>query len=248
MIIIFLIFNFLITVFSIIPLWNLENTAINLLSDGNEYKYLTYLSIIDSKIIKVEKTILKIGDSITETNTIYIGDDNGIQVNWEHIESIYYISDIIYICPKGKYHMNKYENGGFTEMKSNSFSCEEDWELLCYHQINKNYMFVSYLNKHNLIYVYKFDSNEWITNSATTIYNGLFDFKWTTDAINTENTIYPMKMIVYDNNKIRLIGTLFTINNDGIYREDKYFQDLIDSLTYSNAYFDDIRHYFYFIT
>ena len=206
MIIIFLIFNFLITIFSIIPLWNFENTAINLLSDGNEYKYLTYLSIIDSTIIKVEKTILKIGDSITETNTIYIGDDDGIQIDWESLESIYHINDIIYICPQGKNHLNKYENGGFTEMIPDYFSYEEDWELLCYHQINKNYMFVSYLNKHNLIYVYKFDSNEWITNGATKIYNGLFDFKWTTDATNTENTVYPMKMIIYNNNKIRIIG------------------------------------------
>ena len=191
-----LILNYLVLVFSIIPLWNFENTAIDLLSENEEHKYYTYYNVIDSITIKLEKTISKSGVSITETNTIYIGDDSGIQVNWEHIESIYHISNIIYICPQGKYHLNKYENGGFTEMKSNSFSYEEDWELLCYHQINKNYMFVSYLNNHNLIYVYKFDSNEWITNGATTIYNGLFDFKWTTDATNTEKTLYPMKMIV----------------------------------------------------
>ena len=250
----FFLFNFLIvivflflSVFSIIPLWNFENTAINLLSQSNTHTYLLYLNTIGEILIKLEKTITKNEDCITEINTLYIGNDE-IQTDWDKIESIYSINNNIYICPQGKNHMNKYENGDFIEMKPDSFSYEENWELLCYHQINKNYMFVSYLNRHNLIYVYKFDTSEWITNSATSIYNGLYDFKWTTDAIDSDISKYPMKMIVNDNNKMRLIGTLFTINNDGIYRDDQIFRDLIDSLTYSNSYFNDFYDQFYFIT
>ena len=66
-----LFFNYLVSVFSISPLWNFENTVIDLLSENEEHKYYIYYNVIDSITIKIEKTISKTGDSITETNTIY---------------------------------------------------------------------------------------------------------------------------------------------------------------------------------
>ena len=170
-----------------------------------------------------------------------------ITTKWEDIESAYNIRDQIYICPKGKNHMNIYYNGTFNEKKpSNDFSNIDNWDLLCYHQFQKNYMFVAYLNNHNIMYVYNLDSNTWTSNTATTFYNGLFDFKWTTDG--NYNNEYPMKMIVYNDNHLILKGTIFTLESNNINRDDVKSQDLIDTLTYSNAYFDYNNDYFYFIT
>ena len=170
-----------------------------------------------------------------------------ITTKWEDIESAYNIRDQIYICPKGKNHMNIYSNGAFNEKKpSNDFSNIDNWDLLCYHQFQKNYMFVAYLNNHNIMYVYNLDSNTWTSNSATTFYNGLFDFKWTTDG--NYNNEYPMKMIVYNDNHLILKGTIFILESNNINRNDVTSQDLIDTLTYSNAYFDYNNDYFYFIT
>ena len=207
-IILFLLLLF--SVISVIPLWTFENSAFDLLSDTNTHTYEIYSIIESGSTIKLEKTITKNEGSISEKNIIYV-DSFQMETNWEGIESVYKLSDKIYICPKGKNHMNVFNNDGFTEMKSNDFTFTGDWELICYYQINKNFMFVGYLNGYNLMYVYKFSSSTWVTGGSTTFYNGLFDFKWTTDVVNGRE--YPMKMIIYnnENNYLYLKGTIFRI-------------------------------------
>ena len=243
----FLILNLLKTAFLIIPLWNFESSTYDLLSSSssNSITYEIYSKNDGGINIKIEKTISRNEDTITEKNIIYIGGYNA-ETSWEDIESVYYIDRIIYICPKGKNHMNKFESNTFTEIKSSSFSYDEDWELQCYYQPNKNYIFVGYLNKYSKFSAYIIDSNSW--NDNTNIYNGLFDFKWTTQIIDDNNRDYPMKMLVYNDNKIILKGSKFTLESSNINRNDISSQVVIDALSYSNAFFNIDNDYFYFIT
>ena len=241
----FSIFNLLILANCIIPLWNFDASTIDLLSSSDTHSYEVCSKYAGSTNIRIVKTITRADNSIIEKNTIYIG-SSSYNTEWEDLESVYDIYSSIYICPKGKYHMNLYTGSGFTEMKSSSFSYQEDWELLCYQQPTQNYMFVGYLNKYNLFFVYKFDSSTWVTNSATTLYNGLFDFKWTTDAVDSRD--YYMKMLVYNEESILLKGTIFTLESGNINRNDIKSKLLLTALSYSNAYFDINNHYFYFIT
>ena len=82
---------------SVIPLWNFESSAYNLLSDTNEHSYTIYeVNIWGEKYIKLEKHISKVDDSIIEQNYIII-DDFTTQTNWENIESTYIIIDNIYM-------------------------------------------------------------------------------------------------------------------------------------------------------
>ena len=244
-----LIFYLFILSSSIIPLWNFEASTINLLTESNSYTHTyqissTYVNSLSINV-KLEKTITKREGSIKEENIIYIGNSYSSITDWEDIESAYYFNSKTYICPKGKNHMHYFSDDNLFEMKPDGFSYDGDWELLCYYQPQPNSMFVSYLNKYNTIYIYSFDSDSWLTSSSTSIYNGLFDFKWT---VFPENINYYMKMIIYDGTNIILKGSLFTFENNNINRNDIYSKNLIETLRYSNAYFGSDNEYFYFIT
>ena len=62
---------------------------------------------------KLEKTITKNGESISEQNIIYV-DSFQMETSWEDIESVYEINHKIYVCPKGKNHLNAFNNDSFT--------------------------------------------------------------------------------------------------------------------------------------
>ena len=242
------IFKLFIYVYTVIPLWNFESSTFDLLSENLNHSYTIYRgSACNTNNIELKKIISKNQNSISENNYIIIN-DKILETNWEDIESIYCISDIIYICPKGKNHMNKYNeiNYNFNEIIPNGFSYDEDWELQCYQQSSFDLMFIGYLNKHNNFYSYKYKDNEW---STTTDFNqGLFDFKWTTNPINSN--IYQMIGIVLDGN-IKLQAIKYTINNQNDISKNTVgnFQ-LVECLSYSNAYFINYndKYPFYFMT
>ena len=234
-------------IFCVIPLWNFEASTINLLSNENSHTYTIYTgSACASNNILLEKTITKSGNSITEKNYITVSGYK-TETNWEGIESVYCISNQIYICPKGKFHMNKYEESNFYPYTPNGFSYNDDWDLQCYYQENEGYMFMGYLNKYNKFYAYKFNQNSW--NGNTELYNGLYDFKWT--YICNDNKEYPMVYISLKDGYFKLIGAKMTVKGSENYvsRNDVGSQkDIAQALTYSNAYFSNNRYDFYYIT
>ena len=240
------IFNLLILVSAIIPLWNFEASTIDLLSQSNSYSYEICSKNAGSKNIRITKTITKSNNIITEENTLYIG-ETSFQTNWEDIESGYEYGSNIYICPKGKNHMNLYNSNRFTELIPDGFSYDEDWELICYLQPNFNYIFIGYLNKYNLFYVYQYEYSYWVSK-VITIYSGLFDFKWTTEATDNLQRDFHMKAIIFDESSIKLKGVIFTLEGSNINANYPYTLNFIDSFNYSNAYFDSENDYFYFIT
>lgn len=102
----FFTFKLLIPILSIVPLWNFDDSTIDLLSESNSYNYQVYSNTVDGINMNLVKTITRNGNEITETNKIYIGNSFSQNVNWDDIDSSYHISGSVYICPKGKFHMN----------------------------------------------------------------------------------------------------------------------------------------------
>ena len=103
--------NILYFVFSVIPIWDFDASTTDLLSSSTSLTYTIYSETLGSTCnsnIELSKTITKTGSSITEENTLKIGTYT-TTVSWEDIESIYCIDSQIYICPKGKNHMNKFD-------------------------------------------------------------------------------------------------------------------------------------------
>ena len=130
----FFTFKLLIPILSIVPLWNFDDSTIDLLSESNSYNYQVYSNTVDGINMNLVKTITRNGNEITETNKIYIGNSFSQNVNWDDIDSSYHIGDYVYICPKGKNHMNKLEGNNLIEIKPSDFSYDKDWDLKCYYQ------------------------------------------------------------------------------------------------------------------
>ena len=188
-------FSFLYPVFSVIPLWNFDSSANNLLSDSNSITYKIYSKccICDSKTVELTKTISKNDNVIREVNTLSIR-DNALSsvfsqvVEWEDIESIYCIHDFNYICPKGSFHMNLFKNNNLYSYYPDGFSSATEWELQCYRQIQDgvNFMFMGYLNSNSRFYGYRFFGYEDVGGydglfiESLQLDSGLYDFKWTT--------------------------------------------------------------------
>ena len=182
-----LILNLLITIFSVIPLWNFEASTIDLLSSSSTYTYIIYTGKVcsENNNLELKKTISKNDGIISEQNYLTIN-ENQMETNWEDIESIYCINGIIYICPKGKNHLNKYDSysNSFSQIIPKEFSSNDNWELKCYQQYDYNLMFIGYLNQSPYFYAYKYnvasnnEDEKW--NTKTEFNQVLFDFKWQT--------------------------------------------------------------------
>ena len=248
----------------IIPLWDFQSSVIDLLPEVNsEINYTIYQEYKYN--FKIVKTIKRISDnSIKETNKIFINTFEICETNWEALESVYKINEKFYICPRGKYHMYYYDidNNSFEEIIPGGFSYNGNWDLKCYHQPNEKYFFIFYSNNYNHIYYSKQNgmlSSSFIATSDTkNIYNGVCDFKWTTekDPANNGNNDYLMAYIVIKDNYINLQGTKVTVNGVNKKNEDIHKNDcgnninLIDNLYSSKsfAYFSDTSNDFYFFS
>ena len=249
--------------FPLIPIWNLENSSINLLPSGTETKDITIYNKSNGISAKLYKQLKRTSsNSIQEQNYISVNNEGNIKTDWEDIESIYYlVADEVpkgyYVCPKGANFLNKYENGNFTPMKPYSDDSSLAWELLCYRQPDKNYIFQGFLNneKNTNLYglYYKDDSSSWINDEG--IKNGIYDFLWTTDSNTNNENEYSMYAIVLIESQIYLENIIITINNyennKNFYintQSDNYKTYLDEKSSFTRAYFDHDSTLLYWIS
>ena len=238
-------------IFTMVPTWKFENTAIDLLSNSNEYSYDICKRDMYELTLRLQKTFTRNEGKITQKNILYLDDTKIGEVPWEDIESFYKIYNVPFICPKGKNFLNIYKDKKFTEIIPNDFSSSEDWELLCYYQYAESTMFIAFVNKHPTIYALKLDSISTLSfyQKISKFDEGLYDFKWVTD-VNNHN--YPMKAITLKNNMITLKGLLFTIegNINSIKVVETKEKQIAKMLSHSNSYYNIIikNDNFYFMT
>ena len=138
--ILFLFLNLLIFSFSIVQNWNLENSAIDLLEneetkklskrtfDGTGYDMFVelYKYIAEENGAVVYRKYLNVYSTTTEPYTQIF---NG-EVDYDEIDSFYYLNSKYIVCPKGKFHPlvvyatnNKYELD-----VGNNWKEKGDWE------------------------------------------------------------------------------------------------------------------------
>ena len=240
------------TSLSVIPLWDFEASTINLLSIVSSHTYIIYEeTVCYSYLIKLKKIILRSENGISDKNYISINGNNEFETSWEDIDYANCFNGKIYICPKGKNHMNLLEAPNtLIELIPNNFQNSNDWELKCFFHPSFNMMFIGYLNKHKYFYSYNFQSSNDDKWGQTTEFNqGLYDFKWTFYNV---GTYYPMKCIALDG-AFKLQAGKFEINNsDGNINISKNtvgsFTLLDNMFCYSNAFFKSDSEIFYFLT
>ena len=232
-------------VFSIVPLWNFENSSEDLLSSSESHEY----TIIDQSShyyvhYTLKKSINK--DNLILNNTFTIDTNGGnirnlYNVEWEDIESAYVLSNFYYICPKGRFHPYyiNIQNGEFSKLLD--FEYEGDWELKCYFQPDSYFLFISYLNAK--IDLFQIDINNQKILYQHNFEDGIFDFKW-----QTSNNPIMFPLVLKDQNiDIKKI-TFNSISNNGFSYNIDSSKNIVENLQSNyKAFFNSKNSNFYWI-
>ena len=129
------------------PLWELEKTSINLLSNSNSYEGIIFERSMYNMSLKLVKKINKEGSNIIQKNILYIDNKFISEVDWEEIDSFYNINGIKYICPRGHNFMYKYNDSNLEIYKPSYFDVKKEWELKCFYNEKENFLFNFFLSK-----------------------------------------------------------------------------------------------------
>ena len=247
--------------FSFTPIWKLSKSSINLLDNIDEITITIYDQMKISQVDNnnyihavLEKKLKRKGSQISEQNTISILNNEITQdTDWEDIENIFFIDNVgHFICPKGKYFLNQYDNSKFKEIKPTNFVSSDDWELICYQQFNGiNFMFTGFLNEKRSdnnykFYGYNLNLKNWESQSFQ-----FLDFIWSTDVEYIgDNKIFQMKALRVSNSKIYFQHLIVTVDyQNKIFIDDSVSREEIASKSiYSYAYFNHDTKLFYWMS
>ena len=240
--------------FSIVQQWNLQNSAIDLLDGKDSISVKEFESTGYDMLVKLYRYIGKKSDGSIEYKKyldVYKTDTNPYTelykstVNFESIESFYYLNNKAIICPKGKYHPLTFNAGSYTEINvGNNFEIKGDWELKCYHHYN-GYLFVFYLmNKEIQFFRTRTDGSfSWVRMDC---HDEIYDFKLQNG---NEGREYALAYLVSSGEYLKLLGSKFTIKNDGVFRNDcGGTNQIMKALTNTRGCFDRGNDHFYFLT
>ena len=241
--------------FNIIPLWNFKKSSIDLITSDKK-DFIIYEKKEDNLHALLTKKITKNNQLFASQNYILMLDtESSLPTLWEDIHYSYYNSNAgHFICPKGNFLLNQYQNKNFITKVPTGFNQEVDkeWDLICYYQPNTNYIFQGFLNRKTKTSFYGINhyelskGNVWLSQEVK---DGFLDFIWTNEAI--DNDKYKMYAILLDNQQFYLQELLIQNNNGNTgtnfkieFKENK--KKLIDDYsTYTNAYFNNLNIFYY---
>ena len=224
MVIIFFFFIFvkLINIsFSLIPIWNLKESSIDLLPERKEQEY-SFITLYDEDKNKVHinltKIISKDSQNINTKNIIKINTEYSRDIQWELVEGYFFDNVGHFICPKSKgtNYLNQYNNNNYNEIQPEgyNFGTDNEWELNCFPTVQvdaEEWIILGFLNmKTDVGFNFlgkKITELNIIKNIQKKNWRGLqidkkiFDFLW------------PNKM--FDSQKFNIFA--LTLKNNGIY-------------------------------
>ena len=244
-------------VFSILPVWNLINTAIDLLPNKNTEEFHEYT--IETKEMYsltaiLKKKISRKNDlSVQHKNSLILNNVDKGTVNFEYFESYYTWSDNQILCPKGNYNPFKVSGNDYIEITYNNNWIKSDrTDLKCYlHRSGSQHLLVYYLmNEDN--YFLEFSGASLIENTNLRFnFDEILDFKLKNkESYEGEylDSAYAFMALVKLDDYIKLIGTKIYFNaNSQSFDSPK---DLIEAKKYSQGYFNAVyeNNDFYYFT
>ena len=239
---IFLFMNLLNLFISIVPTWNFQNSAVELLSsDKNSHEFLT-----DGNNCKIKKIITKNnenGEITYEKYLIQNGIDKG-KVDYENAD--YYSNTILgssnLICPRGKFYPYYYGSNDY--LKYTSFTENGDWNLKCFNHNNGCFLMFYLNNKKDNFFLMKKD----ISLMKVSGYYGkeLYDFLLE-NSQKGHNYKYKLA-IIYSDNYLILRGSSLIMKSDKVIDKDDIGKtlNLIKAQNYSQAFFTSDYNFYYF--
>ena len=261
--ILYIFLTLIIFTYSVLPTWNVQTSAIDLLNGRSNYSY-----IIDKRnwFYKssdiLEKTIKKINGKITHENTFVLCGLNFVNVKFQNnvqfeaIESFYGDTngntDVPLVCPKGNFNPFKVTSTTTIEELVNNDSNwkkNEKFELKCYyHRSNNGHFLVYYLmNGNNYLLELKSSNLQNIEKYSFDV-DEIYDFKLLNKESNLESESYPFMALVKKDDNLRLIGAKLNFFSSS-QTIDRY-KDLLKIKQHTQAYFH-VYHYnndFYYFT
>ena len=138
---IFIFINLINIIHSVVPIWNFNNIAVDLLYSETHHEFTTY-----GENCNIHKIINKNSDnSISYKKYLYYNGNNKGEVNYESV-SYYFenknalgVSNLV--CPRGKSHPYDLDE---SVNKTNNFEERADWDLKCFNH-NSGYFLIFYL-------------------------------------------------------------------------------------------------------
>ena len=226
-------------IFSQVPVWNFNISAINLLENSNSFKYTIYSN--DAMKFNLTKVVSKAIDDISQQNYVEFKDDI-INTTWEGIHQVYEIDSTTFVCPTGKNYLSEYDNKQFKELYESELGTQE-WDFTCDYIGNIKGIFMSYLySKDKFIYIFRKGKN-WEKHE---MHDGYLDIIWPNgEAI--ENRFFLFSIITTIDS-IKLGRIEVNINNDEtVSMSMSGLEQIKERLNKSYAYFDK-QNFFYWIT
>ena len=253
-----LIFSSIISIFCVIPEWNLDKAGEELLSSSSdEYSYTTIERLMFDVYLKMTRKIKRENNIANYTNELYMSYNFGHivqkEVPFDFVESFYLINDNYIVCPKGPYHPYNFDTGEYVEVDGFEKKGLKDWDLKCFKHENNGLTFflVFYLMNGNITLFYTtYGEYNW---GKMVLADELYDYK-------LENAYYyrPDKEREYaimplmkDGNNFALIGKVIYLKSD---TKNQYTPGESQNLTicsiktFTQAYYSNFTNSFYFIT
>ena len=256
----FILSNIIIFSKGIIPLWNLENSAINLLSSSTEYTYIVVDRELYGMKVKLTKTIKKTETGISHENFLSVNGGTPFKVDFENIESFYNINSKYIICPKGKNKLYSATDKAYFE--PTGFYNSGNWDLKCYKH-NTKYFVVMYLMNGDKPYYYSpFEDTSGDFNWRNKyVASQLYDFKLKDGTSYKDSSDqwlkYPMGSLILEDSKLKLKSIGVEFHDHSQKDELSYVTsttanpqsiDIIEVKEYTQAYFKNYSDEFYFMT
>ena len=258
--VILIILNLFLSIISIIPNWNLGNSAKNILTE-NSYTYTITHREMYGLIAKLNKTIVRSTEDqkITHKNDFYVkikledGDNENSpftkyeDAKFENIESFYKLDDRKIICPIGKHqpiHIIDVDetNINLEEIDNADINKTNEWDLKCYRH-NEGYFFTYYFMNGDK-QVYNLEGTTSYTKLDNLIlYQELYDFKLVNKDKNKENGPYPICALVKWDNYIRFLASEYIFSESDTGKTQRRSSDKNRILTiakkYTQGYFNN---------
>ena len=224
-------------IYSVVPIWNFNNIAVDLLYSETQHEFTT-----NGENCYIQKIINKNNDnSISYKKYLNYNGNNKGEVNYESV-SYYYenqnalgVSNLV--CPRGKSH--PYDLDGSIN-KTNNFEERSDWDLKCFNH-KKGYFLIFYLSNKDINFFYS-ESGGSIKIDSGYFGSEIYDFILE-DGSEAHDYQYRSSLIYSLDNYIILKSAGFIMNSgqNKVNKKDYSQLNLILVKKYSQAYFAHIK-------
>ena len=243
-ILIIIFFNLIISIFSVLPIWDFKKSSKDLLGTDNSCSYTISNRGMYAMSASLEKKITRNNENITHTNYLKIENVDKGAVKFENIESFYkeHESNIIKIfCPKDNFNPLKLDD--LSEITFTGWIKKNNFDLKCYFHKSGHFLIFYLRNGQNQVKIRKSGHEEWTNPASLQFFDEIYDFRLENDS--PRDGKYPFLALIKENNYIELLGAKINFaNSDGISRENENKINLTMAKNFTQGYFNNASTHF----